>query len=85
MPKNLNWSKNPPDGAEIIEAAREMGIEPRGPRPSRDITDAEAIEYLNSIPESQRHNADCLIFGNRAISRERACDITEAWFRNGST
>lgn len=26
MPKNLNWSKNPPDGAEIIEAAREIGL-----------------------------------------------------------
>lgn len=44
-----------------------------------EITKEQAIAYLNSMPESQRHNSDALLFANNFISRDRAVEITLEW------
>lgn len=48
---------------------------------SKPISDAQALLYLNSIPEKNRHNADALLYANNDISRERALQLTLDWMR----
>lgn len=49
-------------------------------RRNGEITDREAIHYLDSLKGAAAlANAEGLLYANNSISRERAIDLTMAW------